>query len=210
MPRKYRRKYRRRPTMQKTVKKIVKRELDRNIEDKHHLTTLAKTRVSYVPDFRDLTNPGQGLIDGDRIGDVIKCKYIDMNVLIEAPGDAGGDWVRFIVFKWLQNSDTSPTVNDILSGSSSNDRQVEAISTTNKPATFQILFDRMLYVQQGASNDGAIIRKRIKVNRNIYFNSAGTYGKNHIFAMVLTSSDSGTTTDHPYVSYQTVMVYEDA
>lgn len=106
MPRNFRRKYKKKTAtkVSKPVKKYVsskvKTLIDKAIEDKHHdiRGSMAVTWNGGVPQLIRLTDIAQGVGDGQRIGDAIRVKEIQIKYA--AVTSATIEHIRIIIFQW--------------------------------------------------------------------------------------------------------------
>lgn len=159
------------------VKRYVKFALGKNEEDKV-LTipiTVATIVAAGTPQVFRLSGVAQGVGDGQRIGDEIVQKKLELFLdFSNAGGSRSGTW-RAIVFKYKVIDNAAPTSTDICGSVYS------SISHDNR-AMFTIVWDSGPRKYSDTGNRGFDFRKWLNLKRQrVDFSSAGIPGVGHTY-----------------------------
>lgn len=164
---------------------------------------------------------GQGVNDGQRIGNSLYARGVYINLAIQNANATLEYYnnVRCIVFQPkkgmatnIQPSLTATFVQSVLSGQSSNVTQWAGFVDTDR---FQVLYDRQWYIpsvpQDGSSTTTQpttrFLRKFIKVNRKMQWDDSGVIN-NDVYMILI--SDSGTASHPGCIAGNIRIYYKDA
>lgn len=180
----FRRFKKKRQTVDKRLKKLERNlaiELKYDIFSNFNATDGNSLNIASASAVKRMTDIAQGTNAIDRVGNKIHVKYIDYKLAISNAQD-GPVRVRLIVFYW--NSDTAPTVTDVIlnpvAGAGVPDEGLQPInqsSVSNK--NMYVFYDKMHIIEGDSLASGSRLlnlNKRFKINRNQYYND--TAGSN--------------------------------
>jgi len=200
--------------LNKVQRRQVKAIVSRKEESKHFDTQTAAFQVDRGGNFALLSAMGQGTGIAQRVGDQVRCQFMELNFDLYYTNAAGlgtaGHAARLIVFRWnIDTSITTPGLGSILEYTGN-------INTMNSPYTwnaqkqkdFTVLLDRVYGLFQGRSE---VRRLRIPLRGSrIDFDPAATTAEGHLYALWLGDDVTGAHTPDLSVQYQTRLVYKDA
>lgn len=214
MPARFKRKRRTgRKKVPKTVKKYVKRAIQSEIERKESSVT-GTNSLSTTAAMIDLSAQiTQGMTDRQRIGDKMKPKYLQVNILLTVADLS--NFIRVIFFVWKQNTIlASPVTNLILDDTGALVPTLALYNHDTKAASnYKILKDKTYYLATQAHGNDANPEKIVKFRINLkncpasYYDAGNATGSNHIFMCLV--SDSGAVS-HPTAVWTVHMSYTDA
>jgi len=182
-------KYRKRlgkPKRGPTVK-LIKKEVKKALISKSEPKSTASITVGGSAYFQAtpflISSIGQGTLDTNRIGDVVKPLnlYFALNVYYSSVIAV----VRLIIFEWKVDTNVLPPTLTYLLEDISYPTTSE-FSRDNKEK-YRVLVDKVSHINQYKPTVLMRVNKAVKTAR-IQFNTGGTSGQNHIYAVVLTDN----------------------
>lgn len=174
------------------VKKYVKSQLAKNIEYKYRTLIFGTQPVVVAGNVYPLTNIPQGLLDTNRIGDVIKLKALTFRC--EMIGHSLFNYIRMIIFQWKSLNALPPAVTAVLNGISPT--YLTQPKVDNRP-NYQILYDRTF--KMDPDNPSIVLNSKARLKyakRDLIFNAgSATQGTNLIYLLLISDGIGSTNPD---------------
>lgn len=179
------------PKQRRLVKNMIKSSKELNY---YNYTIAVGTDVNTTAQLGSVVVPTQGDGETQRINDKIEPTVMHLKAHVRSNvSEFGG--VRYIVFRWKpDNAVEAPTGASILAG----DDMSHYVPGESQRKKFEVLWDKYI-ILSASDNPGKhkFINKKIKIGgRPIYFNEAGTTGKNMIYFMRVANTATANDIEH--------------
>jgi len=205
-------------TQKKGVRTIVKKKLDELVEDKNFDLAIVNGGVDSTGQIADLTFIQQGAGQGQRLGDRIKLKMLELRLVLDTKRPSllvsVNTSFRFVIFRHKQNSAnftplvTSPIPTAAFVGTSA--ATCFTYNLDNRDA-YSIVYDSGPMVPKNQSIDGTIsVNKKFKLGSHVQYNTGAptvTAGVGKLYAMWITDNVAGIFST---LNASIRLIYEDA
>jgi len=210
------------------IKKLIQSQINKSIETKeltYNYTNVGSSNFSSISYGSTAIVAGlfgaiaQGVNDGQRIGNSLFARGVNIHMAIQNASADITNQVRFICFQPkkgmatnIQPSSTASFVQSVLSGAASGATQwLQPVDTDR----FEVIFDKVYYLKNtavdGSTSASAVstrfLRKFIKVNKKIQWDDSGVVN-NDIYLLAI--SDSAAVPNPGAVAGYVRVYYKDA
>jgi hypothetical protein len=184
------------------IRQIVKSEIVGMKQLKWFDVYSGSTTSTNVPTFVDITSIAIGVNVSQRVGAEILMRSVRFS----------GSWVvgdptqlaRLVVFKWYpSNSSDVPSLSELTTATGSD--AVIGGWLQYKPSRFQILHDRLFYLDTLA-HPIKDFNFTVRINSKLDYDTGSTTGRNHIYFMYVTDS---AVIPNPTIRYTYQVVFND-
>lgn len=180
------------PRQRKVVRRMIASSKELNY---YNYTVAVGTDVTTSATLSSIVVPVQGDGESQRLNDKIEPTTLHFKAHVRASvSEFGG--VRYIIFRWKpDNNIDTPNVTKILTG----DDMSHYVADQSLRKKFEVLWDKyiILSATDGTPGKHRFIEKKIKIGgKPIFFNEAGTTGKNMIYFLRVGNSATANDLEH--------------
>jgi len=195
------------------VKRLIKNQVPTKFIDTASGSANVSIPVSTLAPLMQCNIISQGLVEGDRTGDMIHYRSLMIRFHGYTASTTDNTVSRLIVFKWHPSTELSvPTLTQILQnlGTFSDDLIMDTGYNVDNKAQFTILLDRIFTWPTSGSKESQFFTKTFyskKLGICRYFNGSSSECTNGIFIYHIGSN--GTLADNPDCTMYTRLTYSD-
>lgn len=201
MPAKGGRKSGRRPNK---VSRIVKQVIARQNEVKH-VNTSASSTTSTTATLIDLSSTTTGSTDLTRVGDQIQAHSIWFKYALTCVDTT--NLVRVILFIFLSDDATTPTMTDIVEDTAATSACLCPIRKDTVTAKkIRVIYDKLHFLILNSDKAYVVTSVRKRLHHRIGYLSGGTTGCGKVYAMIVSDSSG---VGHPSYGYYNTFYWTD-
>lgn len=200
------------------TKEYVKKVIDNRMEDKQLGTNLINQLSDNVAQFFLLNGISQGGDQGQRVGDRIRMKHLDLRYSATQAGTGtGSQCIRVIIFVDRQPNGAAPSATQLFLDTTAGEEYVSPFNI-NGSKRYKILYDKFHDIQRvgGATDTRSVVSKnkqKIKINMPVVYNGTtsgiASINTNALYCAIVGDQASGANAS---VSFDAVpsLIFEDA